>query len=82
MGWVSPTADRITRLTLFDMSAMSLNEDPLPEEITLDERVRIMTGDITMTGIAEELIDHEDIALIHMASMVSGNTEADPDEGW
>ena len=47
-----------------------------------DERVRIVTGDLTMPGIASEIVDRPDTSVIHLASMVSGNTEQQPELGW
>ena len=58
-------------------------------ELTSDERVRIKTGDITMDGVTRELVhgveglqEYPDVSVIHLASMVSGDSEADPDRAW
>jgi len=69
----------IKQLTLFDIA---LSGDPLPDEITSDPRVRVKTGDLTIEGVAKELIDRPDTSVVHLASMVSGNTESDPAAGW
>lgn len=69
----------ITKLTLFDSA---LNEDAVHEELKQDSRVRLLIGDLTMQGIATELIEQRDIAVIHLASMVSGNTEESPMDAW
>jgi len=74
-GTVTP----LTQLTLFDMGFAS---DPLPEDLVDDERLRVVTGDVTIPGVAAELIDRPDTSVIHLASMVSGDTEAQPDLGW
>ena len=73
------TATPLTQLTLFDKE---FPEGPLPEDIIEDERVRIVTGDLTIPGIANEIVDRPDMSVIHLASMVSGNTEQQPELGW
>ena len=86
LSW-SPTMGcprELTRITLFDYD---FPDAPLPEEVTSDERVQVQTGDFSDPAIAAELVhdeDHEpgDLSIIHLASMVSGNTEADPVHGW
>lgn len=69
----------LTRLTLFDVG---FPKEPLPSQIVDDERVRVVTGDIRVPGVVEEIIDDPDISVIHLASMVSGDTEAEPEKGW
>ena len=54
----------IKQLTLFDIA---LSGDPLPDEITSDPRVRVKTGDLTIEGIAKELIDRPDTSVVHLA---------------
>lgn len=44
--------------------------------------MRVITGDLRVPEIAEELIDDKEISVIHLASMVSGDTEAEPEDGW
>ena len=74
----------IVRLTLFD--AMPVPEDHLPEELKADPRLQVASGDITMPGVAAEVLDgaayEGDVAVIHLASMVSGNSETNPDAAW
>ena len=67
-------------LTLFDVGLPP--PGTLREEITSDDRVRVVTGDLSDKGVPAELIDEEDMSVIHLASMVSGDTEEDPDMGW
>ena len=71
----------LTQLTLFDVPA-ALEGPPLPDELTYDDRVRIVTGDLTEQGVAKEVVDDENLSIVHLASMVSGDTEADPERGW
>mmetsp|Transcript_16014 Transcript_16014/g.48614 ORF Transcript_16014/g.48614 Transcript_16014/m.48614 type:complete len:305 (+) Transcript_16014:1-915(+) len=54
----------------------------LPREVTNDSRVRVKTGDITEPGVVDELVDDADISIIHLASMVSGDSEVEPDRAW
>jgi nucleoside-diphosphate-sugar epimerase len=65
----------LSQLTLFDRS-LPAEHEALPHEITHDPRVRVLTGDITEPGVTEELVDDPDISVIHLASMVSGDSEA------
>ena len=69
----------IEQITLFDRH---LPEHDLPEDITSDSRVRIMTGDLTEEGVANEIVDDDSLAVVHLASMVSGDTEQDHLRGW
>lgn len=75
----------LQRITLFDVPE-ALNVDDtaggLPPDIAADNRIRVMTGDITEQGVAEEIVDDESISVIHLASMVSGDTEQDHLRGW
>ena len=64
----------IEQITLFDRH---LPEHDLPEDIISDSRVRIMTGDLTEEGVANEIVDDDSLAVVHLASMVSGDTEQD-----
>uniref|UniRef100_A0A7S3B2G1 NAD-dependent epimerase/dehydratase domain-containing protein n=1 Tax=Haptolina ericina TaxID=156174 RepID=A0A7S3B2G1_9EUKA len=47
-----------------------------------DSRVRVLTGSLATPGVAAELIDRPDTTVLHLASMVSGDTEAAPQDGW
>ena len=67
----------LQQLTLFDATFRQSME-----ALTSDERLRVKTGDLTEEGIPEELIDSDDVAVVHLASMVSGDTEAEPERGW
>lgn len=69
----------LTQLTLFDTKYPN---EPLPSDVETDERVRVMIGDITEPGVADELIDEPEMAVVHLASMVSGDSEADPERAW
>jgi len=71
----------IAQLTLFDRS-LPPDISSLPREITHDDRVRVKTGDIKEPGVVEELIEDPDINVIHLASMVSGDSEERPDQAW
>jgi nucleoside-diphosphate-sugar epimerase len=73
----------IKKITLFDIpAAISAGAASVPKELREDPRVAIKTGDLGEEGIAAELIDDDDLSIVHLASMVSGDTEADPDRGW
>ena len=79
----SPLFKRVVplkQLTLFDVPA-ALSED-IPAELREDNRLRIMTGDLTVQGVADEIIDNDDLSVVHLASMVSGDTEQSPERGW
>ena len=69
----------LEQLTLFDVN-LPMHE--LPHDIVSDERVRIMTGDLTVEGVASEIVDENSLSVVHLASMVSGDTEADHLRGW
>jgi dTDP-D-glucose 4,6-dehydratase len=74
-GTVTP----LTQLTLFDHA---ISNEPMPEEVMSDSRVRVLTGSLATPGVAAELIDRPDTTVLHLASMVSGDTEAAPQDGW
>ena len=70
----------LRRITLFDVpSALDM---PIPDAITSDARVQVATGDLTEAGVADEIIDDDELSIVHLASMVSGDTESDPVRGW
>ncbi len=69
----------LRQLVLFDVG---FPDAPLAREITSDSRVQVKTGDLTDEGVPAELIDTDEMCVVHLASMVSGNTEADPERGW
>jgi nucleoside-diphosphate-sugar epimerase len=69
----------LEQLTLFDVG---LPAGELPEDLTSDSRVRIMAADLTEDGVAEEIVDDDSLSVVHLASMVSGDTEADHLKGW
>ena len=69
----------LEQVTLFDVN-LPMHE--LPNDIVSDDRVRIMTGDLTVEGVASEIVDDESLSVVHLASMVSGDTEADHLRGW
>lgn len=75
----------LERITLFDVPA-ALNDQSttggLPADIAADDRVRVMTGDLTDEGVANEIVDDDSMSVVHLASMVSGDTEADHLKGW
>lgn len=73
----------LKKLTLFDVpAALGGGSAAVPEEMRHDDRVRIITGDLAEEGIAAEIVDDDDLSVVHLASMVSGDTEADPNRGW
>jgi D-erythronate 2-dehydrogenase len=63
----------IDELVLFDAVAPP---GPLPG---LDERARVVTGDIADRDLVFSLIDRDDISIFHLASVVSGGGELDFD---
>jgi len=65
----------VDELVLFDNAASAL---PLPE----DRRVRLVTGDIADRDTARALIAPGTDAVFHLAAIVSGQAEADPDLGY
>ena len=69
----------LTQLTLFDVAGSTA----LLPELARDSRVRVVEGDLAEPGTASELVCASgDVSIIHLASMVSGNTETDTEEGW
>jgi nucleoside-diphosphate-sugar epimerase len=69
----------LTQLTLFDVAGSTT----LLPELARDSRVRVVEGDLAEPGTASELVCASgDVSIIHLASMVSGNTETDTEEGW
>ena len=67
--------DRADELVLFDNAASAL---PLPD----DKRVRVVTGDIADRATVAALIGPGTDAVFHLAAIVSGQAEADPDLGY
>src|SRR5713101_9193090 len=65
----------IDELVLFDNAAPAL---PLPE----DKRVRLVTGDIADRDTVSRLIGPGTDAVFHLAAIVSGEAEANPDLGY
>ncbi len=65
----------IDAMTLFDAVAPATRPDGL------DPRARIVTGDIADRATVAALIDRDDIAVFHLASVVSGGAEQDFDLG-
>ena len=75
----------IERITLFDVPSSLDHDHPaggLPDDLAADDRIRVMTGDLTEEGVAAEIVDDDSLAVVHLASMVSGDTEADHLKGW
>ena len=81
VAW-SPLTKQASKLETLTLVDLRFPEAPLPEEVTSDPRVRVRTGDLAAPGIATELIESPDVAVVHLASMVSGDSEAQPDEAW
>jgi len=65
----------IDELVLFDNAAPTL---PLPD----DKRVRLITGDIADRDTVARLIAPGTDAVFHLAAIVSGEAEANPDLGY
>ncbi len=65
--------EEIDAITLFDAFA-----PPAPIE-GLDDRVKIVVGDISDTDRVASLVDRDDISVFHLASVVSGGGEKDFD---
>ena len=65
----------IDELVLFDNAPSAL---PLPD----DKRVRLVTGDIADRATVAALIAPGTDAVFHLAAIVSGQAEADPDLGY
>jgi D-erythronate 2-dehydrogenase len=67
--------DRVEELVLFDNAPSAL---PLPD----DKRVSLVTGDIADRATVSKLIAPGTDAIFHLAAIVSGQAEADPDLGY
>jgi nucleoside-diphosphate-sugar epimerase len=67
------TDQTIERLTIADVVA--------PPPSVNDDRLRVVTGDITDRALLAEAIDGETTAIFHLAAVVSGQAEADFDLG-
>jgi nucleoside-diphosphate-sugar epimerase len=67
------TDQSIERLTLADVAA--------PPRAFSDDRVRVVTGDITDRALLEAAIDGATTSIFHLAAVVSGQAEADFDLG-
>ncbi len=63
----------IDAITLFDAVAPAARPDGL------DDRVTIVTGDIADAATVASVVDRDDIAVFHLASIVSGHGEQDFD---
>lgn len=63
----------VSEIVLFDVMA----PDRLPMD--LDGQVSVITGDISDKATVDALIDRDDIAVFHLASVVSGGGEKDFD---
>ncbi len=74
-GWLfAPSGERedIGELLLFDTR--------IPRDLNItDKRVRTVEGDIADPAVAKRLIDRPDIAVFHLASVVSAGAEQDFD---
>ena len=67
----------LEQITLCDVPASLNHDDPiggLPADIAADERIRIMTGDLTDDGVAAEFVDDDSLSVIHLASMAVSYT--------
>ncbi|MFC4309747.1 D-erythronate dehydrogenase [Steroidobacter flavus] len=72
-GWVfAPSGERkdISELVLFDSRIP-------PDLVVTDKRIQLVEGDIANPSIAARLIDRPDIAVFHLASVVSAGAEQD-----
>jgi nucleoside-diphosphate-sugar epimerase len=65
--------EAIDRLTLFDVAV------PRPRPEGLDKRAELVAGDIADRDTLFSLVDRDDIAVFHLASVVSGGAEKDFD---
>lgn len=65
--------ETIENMVLFDQVAPEVRPEGL------DERAEIVAGDISDKATVETLIDRDDIAVFHLASVVSGGGEKDFD---
>jgi len=70
---ISGQPEPIDAITLFDMAA------PAERPAGLDDRVSIVTGDISDRATVFGLIDRDDISVFHLASILSGGGEKDFD---
>lgn len=72
-GWLfAPSGER------WDITEMVLFDSRIPRNLTIaDKRVHLTEGDITTPSIAKRLIDRPDIAVFHLASVVSAGAEQD-----
>src|SRR5436190_8423623 len=66
---------RVDELALFDNAPSAL---PLPE----DKRLTLVTGDIADRETVARIITQRTDAVFHLAAIVSGQAEADPDLGY
>ena len=64
----------IDELVLFDVNA-----PPSPPD---DKRVSIVTGDVAASGLIREVISKGTGSVFHLAAIVSGQAEAEPDLGY
>jgi nucleoside-diphosphate-sugar epimerase len=69
----SGAQEAVDAITLFDAF-----EPPAPLE-GLDDRAKIVIGDISDTSLVTGLVDRDDISVFHLASVVSGGGEKDFD---
>src|SRR5689334_12503992 len=61
-----------------EVSELVLFDSKIPRDFTVsDKRVRLVEGDIANPSIARRLIDRPDIAVFHLASVVSAGAEQD-----
>src|SRR5215471_9129555 len=65
----------VDELVLFDNAASAL---PLPE----DSRLRLVTGDVADRETVRRVISQDTGSVFHLAAVVSGQAEADPDLGY
>lgn len=70
---ISGQQEPIDAITLFDMAAPDERPDGL------DDRVSIVTGDISDRATVTGLVDRDDISVFHLASILSGGGEKDFD---
>jgi D-erythronate 2-dehydrogenase len=66
--------ERIDELVLFDVNA--------PSPAIEDKRVSVVTGDVAATGLIREVITKNTGSIFHLAAIVSGQAEAEPDLGY
>lgn len=73
---VAKASETISEVVLFDaVPPVNAPEDP---------RVKVSTGSLSDSGgdWARRLVDTDNVAVVHLASMMSGNSEADFDAAW